>query len=294
MFYYDKKLSFDRKTSYKNPNFSMSTTDSKMSNNDASYLIYIAIHQMCSPEWVWECPDASILSGMLIWLVEGGEATLESRHGTLTVHRGDFLLMPATPQDFYIGRHDPRLPLDVSWIHLFPSEDAANTIPAKLLEGIRFHQTLSDPSFAVKLMRRIISSSGTGRNTWMQVLLQEVAEDARTCSHDISPQEKLVESLCRQITENPTRYRTLADLPPLHACSRDHLIRLFKKHCGVTPGEFMIRTRIDHAKQLLKIPGTSVKQVALDLGYPDPYAFSKQFKARTGTAPGRFRTSDRL
>ncbi len=274
----------------------MSSTDKIMPNNDilqtATYFrTGIAIHQLCAPDWTWDCPNATALGGMLIWLVEGGEATLESCRGKQTVQRGDFLLMPGTPNNFYRGRHDPRRPLDVSWLHLHPVDDEQDSLHKTLLNGIHFRQTLRDPSFAVKLMRRIISASGPERDFWVEALLREVARENRS-QHEtkISRTEMLIFSLCRQITENPARYRTLADLPPGHAYSRDHLIRLFKKHRGITPGEFMIRTRIDHARQLLKIPGIEIKQIAMDLGYPDPYTFSKQFKSRTGIAPGRFRS----
>ena len=267
----------------------MSPSDYKMSNNDIFYQIGPAVHQVCAPEWSWSCPDASVFNGFLIWLVEGGEAELKSKHGQFTVRRGDFLLMSGSQQDFYYGRHDPRQPLDVSWMHLRPAEPGLLTIPGNLLDRIGFFQTLRDPLFAATLLRRLLDAAEKDKPFWLSALLREVEyQICQSADRPLSPNELIIESLCRKITENPSRYRKIADLPSIHACSRDHLIRLFKKHRGITPGEFIIRARIDHAKQLLQLPGMSVKQAALDLGYPDPYAFSKQFKVRTGMPPGKF------
>lgn len=268
----------------------MSCLDQTMSNIDKNYRIGTAVHQVCSPDWSWNCPDASMFNGYLIWQVEGGAAVLESRQGQLTVQRGDFLLMPGGAGDFYHGRHDPANPLDVSWMHLHvTTRESRETVSGIWLEGIGFRQRLGDPVFAAKLMRRILPAPPREKVFWLTVLLKEVSNEVVKQNDAVSsPQQKMVEQLCEQIDGDPARYRQLSDLSHGYSCSRDHLVRLFKKHCGVTPGEYMIRARIDRAKQLLQIPGMSVKQVALDLGYPDPYAFSKQFKARTGIAPGRF------
>jgi len=43
------------------------------------------------------------------------------------------------------------------------------------------------------------------------------------------------------------------------------------------------------AKKLLKNTGLSVKDIAEQVGFPDPFHFSKSFKALTGISPSQYR-----
>ena len=276
----------------------MSAIDDMMSDNDITakdtrYRIGMAVHQLCGPDWKWDCPDPTVFNGWLIWLVEGGEATLQSPDGSQDVRRGDFFLMPGTPGGFYRGRHNPKRPLDVSWMHLHPlaGRNTAGGVAGQLLKGIHYRQTLDAVDFPARLMRRITSSRGAEQENWTSVLLHELRrQNLSRAEAGISGAEASIAQLCKKITEDPALYRTLNELPLDYPYSKGHLIRLFKKYRGITPGEFIIRTRIDHARLLLKIPGMSIKQVAADLGYPDAYTFSKQFKACAGIPPGAFRS----
>ena len=72
--------------------------------------------------------------------------------------------------------------------------------------------------------------------------------------------------------------------------SMDHFIRVFRRHAGVTPREFVIESRITAARGLLQLSSLGISQIASQLGYVDVYAFSKQFKARTGQPPSSFRS----
>ena len=64
--------------------------------------------------------------------------------------------------------------------------------------------------------------------------------------------------------------------------------KLFTEYCGVSPGEYRIRKRIEHIQQLLDSNEFTIKEVALQTGYPDIYSFSKQFKKVTGLSPRKF------
>lgn len=51
--------------------------------------------------------------------------------------------------------------------------------------------------------------------------------------------------------------------------------------------------RIEKAKTLLKNGGIQVSEVAAKVGYGDPLAFSKVFKARTGRSPREYKEEKR-
>lgn len=62
----------------------------------------------------------------------------------------------------------------------------------------------------------------------------------------------------------------------------------FKKFTGLSPMEFRCEQKMMTARLML-LGGSSIKETALSLGYSDAYSFSKQFKKKNNSSPGRFR-----
>lgn len=67
-----------------------------------------------------------------------------------------------------------------------------------------------------------------------------------------------------------------------------YLGRIFKKEYGRTIGNYILSRRIDESKKLLAKEGAMVKDVALRVGYSDPYYFSKVFKKNVGCWPSDY------
>lgn len=67
------------------------------------------------------------------------------------------------------------------------------------------------------------------------------------------------------------------------------LQRIFKMRLGYSPIEYLIRIRIEHAKQLLEQGNQSLAQIAEEVGYPDIYYFSRLFKKKTGFTPRTYK-----
>lgn len=69
--------------------------------------------------------------------------------------------------------------------------------------------------------------------------------------------------------------------------SKSTLIRIFKKHVGMTPNEYITYIRIMESRKLLR-KGYSVEQVSLKVGYVDESSFIKRFKKIQGISPKQF------
>ena len=67
-----------------------------------------------------------------------------------------------------------------------------------------------------------------------------------------------------------------------------YLCRLFGRFGHQSPYRYLVRLRMAQAARRLQSPGTLVKQVAGDLGFTDPFHFSRTFKRVFGVSPGRF------
>ncbi len=75
-----------------------------------------------------------------------------------------------------------------------------------------------------------------------------------------------------------------------HAClSKYHFCRLFKKHVGVSPIQFVLNLRISRAKVLLSRPELTIASVAVRTGFSDLSEFNKKFKKVTGITPTEYR-----
>jgi AraC-like DNA-binding protein len=78
---------------------------------------------------------------------------------------------------------------------------------------------------------------------------------------------------------------TLAEVARAVHVSPNYLTGLFRKETGVSLGRFILGERIVRAQQLLAASDAGVKTVALELGFADPFTFSRAFKRVTGRSP---------
>ena len=82
---------------------------------------------------------------------------------------------------------------------------------------------------------------------------------------------------------------TLADIADHTALSVSQLNRLFKKEFNMTAYAYLLQTRINTAKSLLKGTALSINEIAYMLKFADEHYFSNIFKEKTGISPSRFR-----
>lgn len=101
---------------------------------------------------------------------------------------------------------------------------------------------------------------------------------------------QVVQTLAMRITERPGKDYAIAELAREAGYSPGHFSRVFKQVFGISPQMYVIRARIDRAKQLLVESSLSISQIADVLGYEDLYFFSRQFKSQTGRAPAHYRS----
>lgn len=70
-----------------------------------------------------------------------------------------------------------------------------------------------------------------------------------------------------------------------------HFLRMFSKAIGVTPHQYLVRSRLRRAAKLLVEKERSVTDIALDVGFADLSNFVRTFHRAAGVPPGRFRTA---
>ena len=72
-----------------------------------------------------------------------------------------------------------------------------------------------------------------------------------------------------------------------------HFARMFKSSTGLAPHQFVVRQRIERAKQLLRETNLTVGEIAYRIGFADQSHFTKIFRRIVGATPTAFQTQSR-
>ena len=115
--------------------------------------------------------------------------------------------------------------------------------------------------------------------------LSESAEPA-IMSGGAGPINRAVELINRRVGEEPS----VTELARMVGLSEYHFIRVFRQLMGVTPGQYIIISRMNHAKYLLKTTALSVGEIAAIAGYSSESMFTAAFRRTQGVTPTRYRT----
>src|SRR6202163_173574 len=78
-----------------------------------------------------------------------------------------------------------------------------------------------------------------------------------------------------------------ADISPFH------FLRLFANVLGVTPHQYLVRSRLRHGARLLADEDRSVTDIAYDVGFGDLSNFVRTFHRAAGVSPLKFREASR-
>lgn len=95
------------------------------------------------------------------------------------------------------------------------------------------------------------------------------------------------------IDENSAGEMSLEKVAREAGLSAFHFLRLFSKVLGVTPHQYLVRTRLRRAARLLTEGDLPITEVALDAGFADLSNFVRSFRRAAGASPGEFRRAAR-
>lgn len=106
------------------------------------------------------------------------------------------------------------------------------------------------------------------------------------------PVNPYVESAVEYIERNLDRRITLEELGEASGVSRYHLCRLFREAIGTSPGQYVIRRKLDYAAVLLRSSNLPVGEIAERVGFENSMYFSNAFHHYMGSSPSSYRNEE--
>jgi len=95
------------------------------------------------------------------------------------------------------------------------------------------------------------------------------------------------------IDAQPEQELTLQQLAADCGLSEYHYLRLFAQALGVTPHQYLVRSRLRPAARLLAESEQPITEIALDAGFADLSNFVRSFRRAAGVSPRHFRRAAR-
>ena len=205
------------------------------------------------------------------------------------------LLIPGNTPHIY-GASDS-LPWSIHWVHFIGS--SADFFASQLPKG---EYVLSVHPEATERLRQLFSECSDSLATnfvlprmlyasqALHHLLASVFFNNRSFSPTLQTSRfHKLDSTLTFLQKNVHRALTLSELADHAHLSVPHFSRLFKEQTGFAPIDFFIHLKIQEANRLLLISDMTVREISYELGYEDPYYFSRLFKRIMGMSPTQYR-----
>jgi AraC family transcriptional regulator len=227
-------------------------------------------------------------------LVAGGEGTVRLNGVAHPLRAGSLYHYDATSR--LEIRTDPARPMAKYFLCLTGARARARVRAA----GVRAGGLVQLAMFTEvqRLWEDLIREGGHHRATagrlcaaLAEVLLLKVEELAGL---SVSPGHVAEETFLRckgTIETQAARLATLGDITQAVGVEASHLSRLFRRYQGLSPYQYLLHRKMALAAEVLMDPTALVKEAASQVGFSDPYHFSRCFKKVHRVAPKEFQRS---
>lgn len=240
-------------------------------------------------DYRWQPPP---LPDYDLWCIMEGRGTVSLRGAEYSLTPGCcFFLVPGDKPD---ARHDPRHPLVAFFCHFHLFDRRGRRIRPRSLRIPPPALQARDMGLLSSLANRCVANYRRGEplgQRQARVVLEEmlllVWEWAFTPAPHAS--DSRFGDIMRAVERKPGNPWSVQEMARMGNLSNSQFTRRFTAMVGMPPMEFVIRARLNTARQLVRETDMKLAQIASELGYADVYFFSRQFKQRFGRPPSDLR-----
>ncbi|MBR5449456.1 MAG: AraC family transcriptional regulator [Clostridia bacterium] len=231
----------------------------------------LAGHEKCAPSHTF---GPYVRDYFLIHFCLAGKGVITDKSGTHSVSAGEVFII--RPDEVTVYSADATDPWEYAWIgfvgarsELFYRAPTVTQLPVSLGERAR----------------ELVLDDVTATAPYIAVIYEIIYHLFSSDETDTATNR--LRRVRRYIQYNYMQDLSVASLARDFGFDRSHLFRIFKERYGVGLKEYITRVRMENAARLLE-DGFSVSETAALVGYPDPFNFSKAFKAYYGIPPSKY------
>lgn len=232
------------------------------------------------------------LNSFLLIYTLSGKGLLKYQNNTFTLFPGSLAYIDCMNHHYYECLKKQQWKF--LWLH-FNGPSALGYYEEFLRNNFRILDSL-DPFFMESTLRRILSITQK-KDLHSEILISSLITEILTQILIENETEQLClglmpDFLNTALKEIDTHFReplTLEYLADKTGISKYHFAREFKRYIGTPPNEYLIITRLNHSKVLLKYKNISVEEIAFACGFHQVSHFIRLFKKHEGCTPLNFR-----
>ena len=168
-------------------------------------------------------------------------------------------------------------------------------IDSKIIKKQAYYEKIREHNEIIELFELILSNANSGSVEGISIcnLLAEtvVLKTNEQTNPKIEKQARAWDTYKRihlHLRKNYFRVRTIEELANELNIDPSYLSRVFKRFHNESPYRFLIRLKMGHAASLLLSSRRLIKDIAFELGFENPFHFSRTFKSVYGVSPENF------
>ena len=209
----------------------------------------------------------------LLHFVVSGSGVFESGGVRHPVRGGQmFVIRPLETTIYQADEHDP-------WEYIWIGFTTALILPAPLREQAVVQHSGLGSLFSYVLRLRTMTQ---GRELF---LCGQVYQLLSLLSERQPLENDYVEQAQTYLASNYMQDVSISGLAARLGLNRSYFSTLFHQRTGLSPQQYLLRCRMEHARELLCSHAFTPGEAALAVGYPDIFAFSRMFKRYYGVSP---------
>lgn len=242
----------------------------------------------------WECRRPQGRRDYLLMLVSDGSETMYRDGRRLELRAGDLaLIRPREPQHIHCDMSRS----SACWVH-FSGRDCGQELANAGIDQPVVHIGAT-PEFEAGVLRIIDEilarrhHAGPTCVSLLRLCFLCAGRKRWEIEHNVQPRGGSLEPVIAWINEHYREPLTITQLARRAHLSRSAFTRAFTAMCGVSPISYVIRLRMQQARNLLTRHDVPIKQVAAEVGYDNQLYFSRLFSRHTGASPLGYRTQHR-
>lgn len=226
----------------------------------------------------------------LFLLTLNGSGTIETPSGTSVCNKEDLAIIDCNEEHAYRANEK----WEFLWIHF----NGCNS--KELVRMLISHQgnvvhmpdtSLTSRFFSLIVQKKMIGSVGDeiSVSSYIHMFFAEsMNSDWKNGAK--GSKSLLVNEAIGYIDSNYKGKITVGEIAKFVRCSESGFCHIFRKEMGVSPYEYIMRKRMNKAKELLKTTDAPISEIAEAVGFNSEANFIKTFRMKNGTTPNTFRT----